>query len=117
ERRVYRGDGAHRHRATPPVGALVEVLPGVLDAPRIATDEERQQVVVQVARDGELAAVERGVAEAGDAILRRQLEGDEVPAGTGDDDPGVGDPHAATAARVRSRRPAPACRPRRRSRG
>ena len=85
----------HRHRPAPPVGALVEVLPGVLDAPRVAADEQRHDVIGQVAGDRELAAVQRRVAETVDAVLGHELQRDEVAAGTADDDLGVDDFHRA----------------------
>lgn len=40
QRDVHRGDGGHRDRAAPPVGAPVEVLPGVLDPVRVQADEQ-----------------------------------------------------------------------------
>src|SRR5690606_18900979 len=43
----------------------------------------------------ELAAVERGVADAGEPALRSDLEGDEVAARTGDDHADVCDLHAS----------------------
>ena len=45
QRGVDRGDRRHRHRPAPPVGALVEVLPDVLDAARVAPDQQRDHVV------------------------------------------------------------------------
>ena len=80
ERRVHGADRGHRHRPAPPVRALVEVLPDVLDAPRVAADEQRHHVVGEVARHRELAAVERRIAEAVDAVFGLELERDEVPA-------------------------------------
>ena len=50
QRHVDRGDRRHRHRAAPPVRALVEVLPDVLDALRVAADQQRAEVVGEVAR-------------------------------------------------------------------
>ena len=49
-------------------------------------------VLLQVGDDGELPAVEGRVAEAVDAVFGRDLQGDEVAAGAGDDDLGVDDP-------------------------
>ena len=46
--RVDGGDGRHGDRAAPPVGALVEVLPGVLDPRRVAADEARDHMVGEV---------------------------------------------------------------------
>ena len=81
----------HRHRPAPPVGALVQELPDVLDATRVASDEQRQHVIGQIARDGQLAAVQRRVAEAVDAVLGLELQRDEVASRTADDDLAAGD--------------------------
>ena len=45
----------------------------------------------QVGDDGQLAAVEGGVADAGDAVVGGQLQRDEVAARAGDDDPCLGE--------------------------
>jgi hypothetical protein len=91
ERGVDGRDRRHRHRAAPPIGAAVEVLPDVFDLRRVATDERGDDVVGEVARDGKLAAVERRVADAGEARIRLDLQRDEVAARTGDDDARGGD--------------------------
>src|SRR4029077_5168320 len=69
KRGVDRGDGGHGYRAAAPVRALIEVLPSVFDAARVAADEKRNDVIGEIAGDGELAAVERGVTEAVDAVF------------------------------------------------
>jgi hypothetical protein len=92
---VDRGDRAHRHRPAPPVGAPVEVLPGVLDPGRVAAQQHRDDVVGQVGGDGQLPAVEGGVADPGDPLVRHDLEGDEVAPGAGDDHFRVRDLHGA----------------------
>jgi hypothetical protein len=71
-------------------------LPGVLDAGGVPAEEERYDVVVQVGTHGQLTAVERGVAEAGDAVLGGDAQGDEVPSRTGDDDLGGHDLHGGS---------------------
>src|SRR6185295_10428446 len=76
---------------------LVQVLPHILDAARIASDDQRNDVVRQVACDGELASVQRRVAEAGHAVLGDELERDEIPSRAADDDPGVDDSHYGAA--------------------
>ena len=50
----------------------------------------------QVGGHGELAPVEGGVADAVDAVLGRELEGDEVAPGGAGDDAGVRDLHAVS---------------------
>ena len=93
QRRVDGRDRGHRDRAAPPVGAFVEKLPDVLDAACVTSDEQRQDVIGQVAGDGELAAVERRVAEPVQAILGLDFHGDEVAPRTARDDPGVRNLH------------------------
>ena len=88
QRGVDRGDRRHRDRPAAPVGALVEQLPGVLDARRVAAGQQRADVLAQVRRDRQLAAVERRVAEAGQPVAGRQLERDEVAPRAADDDLG-----------------------------
>src|SRR5262249_35770708 len=53
--------------------------------PGVAAEEQRDDVLAEVGRDGELAAVERGVPQPVEAVLRDQLQRDEVPAGAGHD--------------------------------
>ena len=92
------GDGAHGHRAAAPIGAAIEILPDVLDLLRIAADEAGDDVVGKVRGDGQLAAVEGGIAEAGEALVGLDLQGDEVAARTGDDDLGGTDFHVLSLA-------------------
>src|SRR5580765_1950204 len=61
--RVYGSNRAHGDRPTPPVCALVEILPGILDLARIAANQDRNHVIGEIAGDGQLAAVESGVAK------------------------------------------------------
>src|SRR5206468_11561022 len=80
--------------------ALIEVLPRVLDSARVSPDEQRDDVLLEVARHRQLAAVQRRVAEAVEPVLGRQLERDEVAARAADDHLAVDDLHRrATAAR------------------
>ncbi|VEH36065.1 Uncharacterised protein [Cellulomonas fimi] len=78
QRDVDGRDRRHRHGTAPPVRRPVEELPRVLDAVRVATDQQRDDVVAQVRHDGELTPVERGVAETDDAVLGRDAQRDEV---------------------------------------
>lgn len=101
QRDVDGGDRGHRHRSAPPVGAPVERLPGVLDAVRVETHEEGHHMVLEVADDGQLPSVERGVAEAGEPFVGRQLQCDEVTARAGDEDLRVDNFHGGTFFRMR----------------
>jgi hypothetical protein len=60
-------------------------VPDVLDAARVAPDQQRDHVIGQVARDRQLAAVQRRVAQAVDAALGLDLQRDEVPPRRADD--------------------------------
>jgi hypothetical protein len=93
QRGVHRGDGAHGHRPAPPVGAAVQVVPDVLDLVRVAPDQAGDDMVGEVAGHRQLAAVERRVAQAGEALVGLDLEGDEIAAWAADDDLGAGDLH------------------------
>ena len=93
ERGVDGADRRHRHRPAPPISARIEVLPRVFDAARVAADEQRDDVVAQIARDCQLAAVERRIAQAVDAVLGHDLQRHEVPARAADDDFRVDDLH------------------------
>src|SRR5690606_9536477 len=72
--------------------AAVEELPGVLDPRRVAPYQARDHVIGEVARHRQLAAVERRVADPAQPVVGLDLERDEVPPGTGDDDAGGDDP-------------------------
>ena len=91
EGRVDGRDRGHGDRAAAPVAALVEELPGVLDAGRVPAEEQRADVVGEVAGHGELAPVEGGIADPGDALVRGELQGHEVAPRARDDDLGVDD--------------------------
>lgn len=86
QRRVDRGDRRHGDGPAPPVGALVEVLPHVLDAGGVPADQQGGHVVAQIARDGQLTAVEGGVAESRHPVRGGHAERDEGTAGRGDED-------------------------------
>ena len=98
QRRIHGTDRRHGDGPAAPVGALIEVLPRVLDAPRVAADQQRDDVIGEVARHGELAAVHRRIPHAGDAVLDYELQGHDVPPRTADDDARVRDLHGAPAA-------------------
>ena len=87
------GDGGHGDGAATPVGSAIEILPDVFGLEGIAADEAGEDVVGEIDGDGELAAVERGVAEAVDAFVGVDAEGDEVAVGGADDEFGGGDLH------------------------
>ena len=86
QRDVDRGDRRHRHRAAAPVRAAIEELPDVLDAPRVAADQIRHQVVLEVRGDREFAAVQCCVADTGNTRARDDFQRDEVARRAGDDD-------------------------------
>jgi len=93
ERCVDRTDRRHRHGPAAPVRTLIKVVPRVLDAARVAADQERHDMVGQIARDGELATVERRVAQPVHAVFGDDLQRHEIPARAADDDFRVDDSH------------------------
>ncbi len=60
---------------------------------RVASDQLGNDVVVQIARHGELTAVQRGIPEPMNPVRGRQLQCDEVAAGAADNDFAVIDFH------------------------
>ena len=88
---VDRRDRGHRHRAAPPIGALVEILPDVFDAMGISADKARNHMVREVARHCQFAPVQRRIAKAVDALVGLDLQRDEVAAGARHDDAGGSD--------------------------
>ena len=93
ERCVDSSNRGHGHRAAPPVDALSEVVPRVLDLMRIAADQQWDDVIAKVGCDRQLSPVQRRVADTMDALVGHDLERDEVPARAGDDHFGVDDFH------------------------
>ena len=85
QRDIDRGDRRHRHRAATPIRAAIQELPRVFDASRIAADEIRDHVLLEVGRNRQLAAVERRIAEPVDARARLDLQRDEIAPRTRDD--------------------------------
>jgi hypothetical protein len=57
----------------------------------VAADQARDHVIGEIARHRKLASVERGVAQAGDAVLGLDLQGDEIAPRAGNDDLGGND--------------------------
>jgi len=67
-------------------------MPGVLNAARVTTEQCWDHVIVQVACNGQFAAVERGIAQAVDAVFGNDLERNEIAPRTGHDHAGLGNP-------------------------
>jgi hypothetical protein len=91
QRHVDGGDGRHRDRPAPPIGAAVEELPDVLDPVRIAADQAGDDMVLEIGGDGHLAPVQRRVADARQPVLRLDLQRHEIAPGRADDDTGGAD--------------------------
>ncbi len=89
------GDRRHGHRPAPPVRASVQVLPGVLDTGGVPADQQRCDMVAQIARDGEFTAVESGVPDSGETVVGGDAQGDEVASGAGHEGFGRADLHGA----------------------
>ena len=92
QRQVHPSQRRHLHRTAAPIGAAIEVLPGVFDGFGVAPDEQRRQVLFERRRHGQLAAVQCGVTHAVKPRLAREdFHQDVIAVGTGDDDTHVGD--------------------------
>jgi len=95
QRHVDGADGGHGDRATPEIGAAVEELPDVFAAAWVHADQVGHDVVAEIGCRQGLSVFERRVAEAVDALVGHDLEGDVVLAGAADEDFGIGDFHAS----------------------
>ena len=84
QRHVDGRDGGHGHRPSTPVGAAVEIVPDVFRLKRIAPDQARHQVILQIARYRQLASVQSRVAQSVDALVGFDLQGHEIAARTAD---------------------------------
>src|SRR5262249_52994891 len=87
---VDRSDRSHRHGAAPPIGAAVEKLPNIFDASGVASDEVRDDVLLEVGNDRLLAAIKGCIAEAVEPRPCLDLQGDEVAPRAGDDNARAG---------------------------
>ena len=80
---IDRGHCAHRHRPAAPIGTAIKVLPDILDPARIHADQARDHVVFQIGHHRKLAPVQRRIADTIDALIRDDLESDEISPRTG----------------------------------
>ncbi len=69
QRHIHRGDGRHGDRAATPVGAFIEKLPDIFNAVRIAANQLGAKVILQVRGHGQLASVQRGIAQTDDPLI------------------------------------------------
>ncbi len=74
---------------------LYRYLPRILDAPRVATDQQGNDVLCEIGGDRQLTPVQRGVAETVEAVLGFDFQRDEVAARGTDNDFRVDDLHCA----------------------
>jgi hypothetical protein len=86
QRHVDRGDRRHRHRATAPVGAAVQVLPGVFDPMCVAADQAGHDMILEITANGQLASVQGRIAQAVQTIVGDDFQRDEITSRTTDDD-------------------------------
>src|SRR5699024_6503988 len=66
---VHHGDGGHCLRPAPRVGALVRVLPGVVDPARVPAHEQRADVIPPVGGHREFTPVQCRGTDTGEAVL------------------------------------------------
>jgi hypothetical protein len=93
EGHVDSGDGGHGDGTAAPVGSAIEVLPDVFGLEGVAVKDAGDDVVGEIAGDGEFAAVEGGVAQAVEAFVGFDFERNEVAARGADVDGCVADLH------------------------
>ena len=94
QRHVDRRDRAHRHRAAPPIGAAIEILPDVLGIARVHAKQAGDDVVFQIGHNRLLAPVQRRIADAVNPLVGLDLQRHEIAPRAGDDDAGGGDLHS-----------------------
>src|SRR5262249_15833015 len=94
QRHVDRGNRRHGHRTFAPVGSAIEVLPDVLGLKGITTNEAWDHMFREVANYGEFATIDPAIAEAVDALVGVNLQGDKISSRRTDEDFGVFDLHA-----------------------
>src|SRR5581483_10961701 len=93
ESSIYGSNGAHGDRPTPPVSALVEVMPRVFDLASVTPDQQRNNVIGQIARNREFPPVECRVAETRNSVFCSHFQRDEIPNGAAYDHFGVDNFH------------------------
>jgi hypothetical protein len=77
--------------AAAPVRTAIEKLPDVFDAARVAADEIGDQVILEVRRHGQFAAVQCCIADTGNTRARNNFQRDEIASRASDDDFGSDD--------------------------
>src|SRR6185503_1500363 len=91
------GNRGHGDGAATPIGSAIEVLPDVFRLEGIATDEARDNVLGEVTRDGQFAAVEGPVAESVNALVGFDLQRDKIAARRSDVDASASNLHRFSA--------------------
>jgi hypothetical protein len=69
-------------------------LPDIFDSPRITPDQQRNDVVGEIAGNGKLTSIQRGIPKTVDAVFGCNLERDEIASGTADNHFGVSNSHS-----------------------
>ena len=96
QRHVDTGNSGHGDRASPPVGAAVQVLPNCFYIACFTPDEQGGHVLGQVGGDGHLPPIESGIANPVRAVLSLDLYCHIISPGAGNDDPHISDLHVPT---------------------
>ena len=91
ERDINRRDGGHGHRAASPISAAIKELPEILDPPGVAADQIGDDMVGQIGRHRELAAIEGRIAQTIDARTGFDAQRYKVTRRAGHDDTRVDD--------------------------
>ena len=84
KRHIDGRDGGHGNRPSPPVRTAIEIMPDVFSLKRIAPDQARNEVILQIADDCQLASIQGRIAQAVDALVGFDFQGHEIAARTAD---------------------------------
>src|SRR3989442_5875635 len=87
---VHRGNRSHGYWPSTPVRPAIQVLPDVLGLKRISADEAGNYVILEIADNSKLAAIESAIAEPINTLIRVDFYGNDVSAGTRDNNLSIG---------------------------
>ena len=78
---IDRANRRHGHRAAPPVSAFIEVLPYIFNFLRIAANQQRADMILQIRGDGKLTTIQCGVTYPCKSFICRDFKSNEVASG------------------------------------
>ena len=78
---IDRANRRHGHRAAPPVSAFIEVLPYIFNFLRIAANQQRADMILQIRGDRKLTTIQCGVTDSCKSFICRYFKSNEVASG------------------------------------